>query len=119
MGNGDATIIQRHMEFNAGIAYGINRLLEPPDLGSRCDEFISVELQVSTCDEASEDLCLGRGMLGRRGCCSSLAELQAAKRCRSTYQVVVRFLSSLHRDLWRAVDSVASSHPALLAPFNG
>uniref|UniRef100_A0A8C6JBN5 Uncharacterized protein n=1 Tax=Melopsittacus undulatus TaxID=13146 RepID=A0A8C6JBN5_MELUD len=64
VGNGDATIIQRHMEFNAGIAYGINRLLEPPDLGSRCDEFVSVELQVSTCDEASEDLCLGRGMLG-------------------------------------------------------
>lgn len=54
MGNGDATIIQRHMEFNGGIAYGIDRLLEPPDLGSRCDEFIFVELQVSTCNEASE-----------------------------------------------------------------
>uniref|UniRef100_A0A8B9GLU5 Stabilin 1 n=1 Tax=Amazona collaria TaxID=241587 RepID=A0A8B9GLU5_9PSIT len=62
VGNSDATIIQRHMEFNAGIAYGINRLLEPPDLGSRCDEFVSVELQVSTCNEASEDLCLGRGI---------------------------------------------------------
>uniref|UniRef100_A0A8B9GIG8 Stabilin 1 n=1 Tax=Amazona collaria TaxID=241587 RepID=A0A8B9GIG8_9PSIT len=74
VGNSDATIIQRHMEFNAGIAYGINRLLEPPDLGSRCDEFVSVELQVSTCNEASEDLCLGRGMLGRRGCCSSFAK---------------------------------------------
>uniref|UniRef100_A0A8C4UB24 Stabilin 1 n=1 Tax=Falco tinnunculus TaxID=100819 RepID=A0A8C4UB24_FALTI len=57
VGNGDATIIQRHMEFNGGIAYGIDRLLEPPDLGSRCDEFIFVELQVSTWDEASEDLC--------------------------------------------------------------
>ncbi|XP_010189258.1 PREDICTED: stabilin-1-like, partial [Mesitornis unicolor] len=48
VGNGDATIIQRHMEFNGGIAYGINRLLEPPDLGSRCDEFVFVELQGST-----------------------------------------------------------------------
>ncbi|XP_075015285.1 stabilin-1 isoform X2 [Calonectris borealis] len=48
VGNGDATIIQRHMEFNGGIAYGIDRLLEPPDLGSRCDEFIFVELQGST-----------------------------------------------------------------------
>ncbi|OXB60701.1 hypothetical protein ASZ78_011541 [Callipepla squamata] len=45
VGNGDATIIQRHMEFNGGIAYGIDRLLEPPDLGSRCDEFIFLELQ--------------------------------------------------------------------------
>ncbi|PKU35306.1 stabilihypothetical protein [Limosa lapponica baueri] len=47
VGNGDATIIQRHMEFNGGIAYGIDRLLEPPDLGSRCDEFTFVELQGS------------------------------------------------------------------------
>ncbi|XP_052535240.1 stabilin-1 [Tympanuchus pallidicinctus] len=47
VGNGDAVVIQRHMEFDGGIAYGIDRLLEPPDLGSRCDEFISVELQGS------------------------------------------------------------------------
>jgi len=90
VGNGDATIIQRHMEFNGGIAYGIDRLLEPPDLGSRCDEFIFVELQVSTCDEVSEDLChLLSPMPGKRdvgsGCWSSSAKLQAAKRGRSTY----------------------------------
>ncbi|OWK63486.1 Stabilin-1, partial [Lonchura striata] len=48
VGNGDATIIQRHMEFNGGIAYGIDRLLEPPDLGSRCDEFTLIELQGET-----------------------------------------------------------------------
>ncbi|KAF2986533.1 hypothetical protein EK904_010304 [Melospiza melodia maxima] len=46
--NGDATIIQRHMEFNGGIAYGIDRLLEPPDLGSRCDDFTLTELPGST-----------------------------------------------------------------------
>ena len=90
MGNGDATIIQRHMEFNGGIAYGIDRLLEPPDLGSRCDEFVFVELQVSTCDEAGEDLChLLSPMLGKRdvgrACCSSSAKLRAAERGRSTY----------------------------------
>uniref|UniRef100_A0A8C0FC42 Stabilin 1 n=1 Tax=Bubo bubo TaxID=30461 RepID=A0A8C0FC42_BUBBB len=82
VGNSDATIIQRHMEFNGGIAYGINRLLEPPDLGSRCDEFIFVELQVSTCDKASEDLChLLSPMPGKRdvgmACCSSSAKLRA------------------------------------------
>uniref|UniRef100_A0A8C3BNF0 Stabilin 1 n=1 Tax=Cairina moschata TaxID=8855 RepID=A0A8C3BNF0_CAIMO len=70
VGNGDAMIIQRHMEFSGGIAYGIDRLLEPPDLGSRCDEFVFVELQVSTSDKAEENLhcllspCQGRGMLG-------------------------------------------------------
>uniref|UniRef100_A0A8C0ATL5 Stabilin 1 n=1 Tax=Buteo japonicus TaxID=224669 RepID=A0A8C0ATL5_9AVES len=79
VGNGDATIIQRHMEFNGGIAYGIDRLLEPPDLGSRCDEFSFVELQVSTCGEASEDLCqLLSPMPGkrdvRRACCFSSAK---------------------------------------------
>lgn len=80
MGNSDATIIQRHMEFNGGIAYGIDRLLEPPDLGSRCDEFSFVELQVSTCDDASEDLCHllsptpGKRDV-RRACCLSSAKL--------------------------------------------
>uniref|UniRef100_A0A8B9CVC7 Stabilin 1 n=1 Tax=Anser brachyrhynchus TaxID=132585 RepID=A0A8B9CVC7_9AVES len=70
VGNGDAMIVQRHMEFSGGIAYGIDRLLEPPDLGSRCDEFIFVELQVSTSDKAGENPhcllspCQGRGMLG-------------------------------------------------------
>lgn len=70
VGNGDAMIVQRHMEFSGGIAYGIDRLLEPPDLGSRCDEFVFVELQVSASDKAEENLhcllssCQGRGMLG-------------------------------------------------------
>lgn len=76
MGSGDAVIIQRHMEFHGGIAYGIDRLLEPPDLGSRCDEFISVELKVSTWGDADEDPCCllnpcqQGGVLGAR--CSSL-----------------------------------------------
>uniref|UniRef100_A0A8C5T943 Stabilin 1 n=1 Tax=Malurus cyaneus samueli TaxID=2593467 RepID=A0A8C5T943_9PASS len=54
VGNGDATIIQRHMEFNGGIAFGIDRLLEPPDLGSRCDEFSLIELQVTVSDQCGK-----------------------------------------------------------------
>lgn len=46
--NDNARIVQRYMEFNVGIAYGIDHLLEPPDLGSRCDEFQTVEISVST-----------------------------------------------------------------------
>uniref|UniRef100_A0A803V4B8 Stabilin 1 n=1 Tax=Ficedula albicollis TaxID=59894 RepID=A0A803V4B8_FICAL len=103
VGNSDATIIQRHMEFNGGIAYGIDRLLEPPDLGSRCDEFTLVELQVSTWGEVRENLghpcspCLGRGMSGglaalswrhfssrgplRRGCRRSCVSSQWLPQC--------------------------------------
>lgn len=46
--NGNARIVQRYMEFNVGIAYGTDHLLEPPDLGSRCDQFQTVEISVST-----------------------------------------------------------------------
>uniref|UniRef100_A0A803V533 Stabilin 1 n=1 Tax=Ficedula albicollis TaxID=59894 RepID=A0A803V533_FICAL len=84
---------QRHMEFNGGIAYGIDRLLEPPDLGSRCDEFTLVELQVSTWGEVRENLghpcspCLGRGIHFssrgplRRGCRRSCVSSQWLPQC--------------------------------------
>ncbi|XP_072438182.1 stabilin-1 isoform X1 [Chiloscyllium punctatum] len=35
--DGSAQIVQRHLEFDGGIAYGINSLLEPPHIGARCD----------------------------------------------------------------------------------
>ncbi|KAH0630043.1 hypothetical protein JD844_012626 [Phrynosoma platyrhinos] len=47
--NGNARIVQRYMQFNVGIAYGIDKLLEPPDLGSRCDEFHTVEISNALC----------------------------------------------------------------------
>ncbi|KAM3848234.1 stabilin-1 [Vipera latastei] len=47
--NDNARIVQRYMEFNVGIAYGIDHLLEPPDLGSRCDEFQTVEISNAPC----------------------------------------------------------------------
>uniref|UniRef100_A0A8C5J9I8 Stabilin 1 n=1 Tax=Junco hyemalis TaxID=40217 RepID=A0A8C5J9I8_JUNHY len=100
--NGDATIIQRHMEFNGGIAYGIDRLLEPPDLGSRCDDFTLTELPVSTWDGLNEDLghpcslCLGTGTSGgrhfssrgplRRGCRRScVSSLRVPQCCANHY----------------------------------
>ncbi|KAM6169920.1 stabilin-1 [Rhynchocyon petersi] len=39
VGEGDARIVQRHMPFEGGLAYGIDQLLEPPGLGARCDRF--------------------------------------------------------------------------------
>ncbi|XP_060621848.2 stabilin-1 [Anolis sagrei] len=47
--NGNAKIVQRHMQFNVGIAYGIDKLLEPQDLGARCDEFHTAEVSNALC----------------------------------------------------------------------
>lgn len=35
--NDAARIVDRHLSFREGIAYGIDRLLEPPGLGAHCD----------------------------------------------------------------------------------
>ncbi|XP_041945198.1 stabilin-1 isoform X2 [Alosa sapidissima] len=35
--NNEAKIMERHLIFDVGIAYGIDQLLEPPNLGARCD----------------------------------------------------------------------------------
>lgn len=32
-----ARIVERHLAFREGIAYGIDHLLEPPGLGAHCD----------------------------------------------------------------------------------
>ncbi|XP_028854298.1 stabilin-1 isoform X2 [Denticeps clupeoides] len=37
--NNNAKIIERHLRFDVGIAYGIDQFLEPPNLGARCDGF--------------------------------------------------------------------------------
>ncbi|XP_062977667.1 stabilin-1 [Elgaria multicarinata webbii] len=47
--SGNARIVERYIEFDVGIAYGIDHLLEPSDLGSRCDEFHSVQSLNSVC----------------------------------------------------------------------
>ncbi|KPP67495.1 stabilin-1-like [Scleropages formosus] len=41
---GNAKIVERHLEFNVGIAHGIDQVLEPPDLGARCDTFTEIKL---------------------------------------------------------------------------
>ncbi|CAJ0931535.1 unnamed protein product [Ranitomeya imitator] len=43
----NAKIIQRDMEFAGGIAHGIDQLLEPPNLGARCDEFTEFKSPVT------------------------------------------------------------------------
>uniref|UniRef100_A0A672US94 Stabilin 2 n=1 Tax=Strigops habroptila TaxID=2489341 RepID=A0A672US94_STRHB len=40
-------IVQRQLEFDGGIAYGIDCLLTDPSLGGRCDSFFTVDFMVS------------------------------------------------------------------------
>ncbi|XP_076025570.1 LOW QUALITY PROTEIN: stabilin-2 [Genypterus blacodes] len=44
---GTCRIVQRHLTFNGGVAYGIDCLLTPPSLGGRCDEQSSFSLQMT------------------------------------------------------------------------
>ncbi|ELV10375.1 Stabilin-1 [Tupaia chinensis] len=43
----NARIVQRHLPFEGGLAYGIDQLLEPPGLGARCDHFETSPLRLS------------------------------------------------------------------------
>uniref|UniRef100_A0A3Q1H6M0 Uncharacterized protein n=1 Tax=Anabas testudineus TaxID=64144 RepID=A0A3Q1H6M0_ANATE len=43
--DGNCRIVQRHLVFNGGIAYGIDCLLTPPSLGGRCDEQTTFDLK--------------------------------------------------------------------------
>ncbi|XP_026218248.1 stabilin-2 isoform X2 [Anabas testudineus] len=45
--DGNCRIVQRHLVFNGGIAYGIDCLLTPPSLGGRCDEQTTFDLKMS------------------------------------------------------------------------
>uniref|UniRef100_A0A3P8ZT82 Stabilin 2 n=1 Tax=Esox lucius TaxID=8010 RepID=A0A3P8ZT82_ESOLU len=49
--NGNCRIIQRHLPFIGGIAYGIDCLLDPPSLGGRCDKKGTVDIpELKKCD---------------------------------------------------------------------
>ncbi|XP_037615817.1 stabilin-2 [Sebastes umbrosus] len=45
--DGKCRIVQRHLVFNGGIAYGIDCLLTPPSLGGRCDQHKTVYLPMT------------------------------------------------------------------------
>ncbi|MGH0187624.1 UNVERIFIED_CONTAM: hypothetical protein FKN15_025746 [Acipenser sinensis] len=48
--DGNAKIVDRQIEFDVGIAYGIDQLLEPPNMGARCDDFVTTTVsRVSPC----------------------------------------------------------------------
>ncbi|XP_062842365.1 stabilin-1 [Trichomycterus rosablanca] len=40
----DAKLVGRHMQFSVGIAHGIDKVLEPPNIGAHCDNFTKTEI---------------------------------------------------------------------------
>lgn len=60
VGEEDAQIVQRHLPFEGGLAYGIDQLLEPPGLGARCDSFETRPLWLVR--EATGWRCMGWGL---------------------------------------------------------
>ncbi|XP_066102033.1 stabilin-1 isoform X1 [Saccopteryx bilineata] len=55
VGEDDARIVQRHLPFEGGLAYGIDQLLEPPGLGARCDRFETRPLRLKICSICGEE----------------------------------------------------------------
>lgn len=49
VGEGACRIVERHLLFDGGVAYGIDCLLTPPSLGGRCDHEKTLTLPVATC----------------------------------------------------------------------
>ncbi|XP_062347248.1 stabilin-2 isoform X1 [Cinclus cinclus] len=43
LNEGQCKVVQRQLEFDGGIAYGINCLLTEPSLGGRCDSFLTMD----------------------------------------------------------------------------
>ncbi|KAK3536514.1 hypothetical protein QTP86_013837 [Hemibagrus guttatus] len=41
----DAKIVERHLEFYSGMAHGIDKVLEPPNIGAHCDDFSAIEIK--------------------------------------------------------------------------
>ncbi|XP_034530059.1 stabilin-2 [Notolabrus celidotus] len=50
--DGKCRIVQRHLGFNGGIAYGIDCLLTPPSLGGHCAQQTTLDLEL-TCGQCS------------------------------------------------------------------
>lgn len=66
VGENEARIVQRYLPFEGGLAYGIDQLLEPPDLGARCDRFEPQPLQ--TVRKASGQRCTAGASLPVLSC---------------------------------------------------
>ncbi|XP_053114317.1 stabilin-2 isoform X2 [Hemicordylus capensis] len=84
-------IVQRHLEFNDGVAYGIDCMLADPTLGGRCDTFITSDLpgDCSSCYRTFR--CpAGSKVTGETKSCTYLLNQRVLTGCRKDCTMVVR-----------------------------
>ncbi|XP_066452416.1 stabilin-1 isoform X2 [Eleutherodactylus coqui] len=88
--NNNAKIVKRDMEFIGGIAHGIDHLLEPPNLGARCDEFTETKVDQHHCSICGFE----------RGCSFDTIDRGETEACIESYSRDYLF-SSVYRQQYR------------------
>lgn len=84
-------IVKRYLDFNGGIIYGIDCLLNPPSLGGRCDhrQTIDFTLACRRCGRSIMDCPLGSKPVGEKKCDLPDSVILRESQCQSTCIVVV------------------------------
>ena len=93
LNGGSCRIVQRHLLFRGGVAYGIDCLLAPPSLGGRCDTKTGVDITVS--DRRWYQIVTHRRRLPLNG----LSDVPVAIECMSSSNVLmwmVVFMIGVH-----------------------
>ncbi|XP_063164794.1 stabilin-2 [Candoia aspera] len=84
-------IIQRHLEFDGGIAYGIDCMLTDPILGGRCDTFITSEFPGNCINCYRTPQCPdGSKVTGEKQLCEYTIAHRILSGCRRSCSLVVR-----------------------------
>ncbi|XP_042323043.1 stabilin-2 isoform X2 [Sceloporus undulatus] len=84
-------IVQRHLEFDGGIAYGIDCVLTDPVLGGRCDTFITSQLPGDCISCYRTFQCpLGSKVVGETESCTYTIAHRILSGCRKACSMVVR-----------------------------
>ncbi|XP_020660055.3 stabilin-2 [Pogona vitticeps] len=84
-------IVQRHLEFNSGVAYGIDCMLTDPVFGGRCDTFITSDLPGECISCYRNFQCpTGSKVVGDIQRCTYVISRRIVSGCRKACAMVVR-----------------------------
>ncbi|XP_056311873.1 stabilin-2-like [Danio aesculapii] len=84
-------IVKRYLDFNGGMIYGIDCLLNPPSLGGRCDhkQTIDFTLACRRCGSSIMDCPLGSKPVGEQKCVLPDSVIPKESQCQSKCIVIV------------------------------
>ncbi|XP_051746711.1 stabilin-2 isoform X3 [Ctenopharyngodon idella] len=84
-------IVKRNLNFNGGMIYGINCLLNPPSLGGRCDYKHTVDFTLACryCGRVIADCPLGSKLKAEQKCVLPDSMMSRYSGCQSTCTVVI------------------------------